>query len=952
MIAAAAVSASAAALAVTPAGTRAAERRTGGAPRPSASAAHRAAGHAARAAEARLPLAFEPAGASGADFVARGAGYAVFVRGASATLVLRDDEGRTRRLRIAVAGAPEDVRAVGADPLPGRVHRLVGAPAEWRTDLVSFARIVVSGVAPGVDLVWRGNEGRLEYDLVVAPGADPEAVEMEVQPGEVALDGDALILRTRGVELRQPAPVIVQTGSDGSRTRVEGRYEIRRPGRVGFRVGAYDAARPLVIDPVLVYSAFVGGNGFDEARGAALDRDGNLYLTGETLSTNFPLAGPFDGNGPDGFSESFVVKIAPSGTQRVYATYLGGSADERSYTLDVDRDGNVVLGGHTESPDFPTTAGALSRTLASADGDGFVTRLNAQGSGLLYSTYLGGNGLDHAIGVDADFAGFIYVTGSTGSTDFPLVNPVQSQRRGGVDAYVARIDPSLPGAAQLVYSTYLGGGSQDRGWSIAADALGRAVAVGGTGSSNFPTANALDPVGNGVLDAFVVRLNPAGALVYSTFLGGDGAEEAFGVALDGGGNAIVVGYTDSQTGFVTVNAVQPVKGAGTDAFVAKLDPSGASRLYATFLGGSADDSGDDVDVDRCGRAYVTGTTASPDFPLRLPLQGQPAGGEDAFASVLPPGGGQLLFSTYFGGTANEHGQGIRVPGCSGDVFLVGTVDSRSFPRTSGSVQRRFGGTPSDGFVARIGLDPDDDGLTDVVEAAEGRNPAVRDNDVFAPGGAGPRLFAMQQFRDWVNREGAEPGIQFVANQAATIGRAQAIVNFFDTPEYQGEVLPALRLVTAFAIATGNGIAAADDVLDATDDAQAGATGFDLARSFAAQPAFGSAYGGLGNPAFVRQVFLDLLGREPAQAGLTFYTNQLDAGRPRADVFAEVALTGEFAQRHAERVFVLAAFVEMLARSPAPAGLDFWIGRLEGGAPRAQLVQGILASSEYRARFLP
>ena len=906
-----------------------------------------------RAAAASLPLAFEPTAGGAAMFVARGAGYAVFLRGGSAHLVLRDDAGGAVRVGIGVAEAREDARGAGEGPLPGSVHRLVGAPGTWRTDVPTFERVRVERVRPGVDLVWRGNEGRLEYDLVVAPGADPAAVEIAVEPAELALEGDELVIRAGRARLRQPAPVVFQTVGDGSVQRVDGRYELRGSGRIGFRVGAYDPTRPLVIDPVLVYSTFVGGNGFDEARGAAQDRGGNLYLTGETLSTNFPLAGPFDGNGPNGFSESFVVKINPTGTQRVYATYLGGSADERSYTLDVDRDGNVIVGGHTESTDFPTTAGALRRDLASADGDGFVTKLNAQGSGILYSTYLGGNGLDHVIGVAVDFAGGIYVTGSTGSTDFPVANPVQSEKRAGVDAYVAKLNPFASGAAQLVYSTFLGGAGQDRGWSIAVDPQGRATATGSTGSSNFPTANALDAVGNGVLDAFVARLSPGGApLVYSTYLGGDGSEEGLSVALDPDGNAYIAGYTDSETGFVTASAFQPVKGAGLDAFVVKLNPAGTTRLYATFLGGSGDDSGDDVDVDRCGRAYVTGTTASPNFPQRLALQGSNGGGEDAFASMLAPSGAQLLFSTFFGGVANEHGQGIRVPGCSGDVALVGTVDSRAFPRTEAALQRRFGGTPSDGFAARIGLDGDADALTDVVEAAEGRNPAVKDNDIFSPGPPGPRLFAMQQFRDWVNREGLEGGIQFVANQAATIGRAQAIVNLFETGEYQNETLPAARLVTAFALGTGNGIPAADDVTAAVADFQWGATGFDLARSFAARASFGNAYGGLNNQTFVRRVFLDLLGREPAAGGLAFYTNQLDAGRPRSDVFAEVALTGEFAQRHADRVFVLAAFIEMLARSPAAAGLDFWIGRLESGAPRAQLVQQILASAEYRERFVP
>jgi beta-propeller repeat-containing protein len=641
----------------------------------------------ARVSEAygRLPLHFEAnRGQTRQDvcFLARGPGYSLYLTAGEAVLVLarpnpdakRDLRSTPERLNTQARATPVVVRMslVGAAPkplvsgleeLPGKANYFIGNdPAKWRTNVPTYAKVHYQDVYPGIDLVYYGNQRQLEYDFVVAPGGDPERIALGFQ-GVERLEIDAegeLVLHAAGGALRQRKPVIYQE-TDGLRREIDGGYILKGANRVGFRVAAYDDSRPLVIDPVLFYSTYLGGSGFEVGNGIAVDPVGNAYVTGTTASVNFPTtAGAFDMTLDmtlEGNSEAFVTKLNPTGSALLYSTYLGGSSGEEGFGIAVDIAGNAYVTGETGSPDFPTTLGAFQTAPGFGGNDAFITKLNPTGTVLIYSTYLGGSNSDEGFGIVVDALGNAYVTGTTTSTNFPTSNAFQIAFAGGTrDAFVTKINPAGTGP---VYSTYLGGGGDDSGHSIAVDATGNAYLSGATGSINFPTTpgafqmtfqggdgSFLPPFGFlPPLDAFATKLNATGsALVYSTYLGGSSDEAGLGIAVDAGGNAYVTGLTDS-TNFPTLNAIQSTfAGGDRDAFVTKINPMGTGLVYSTYLGGTGDDVGFGIALDGLPspNAYVTGVTASVNFPTTPgAFQTSNAGSYDAFVAkivdvVLPP----------------------------------------------------------------------------------------------------------------------------------------------------------------------------------------------------------------------------------------------------------------------------------------------------------------------------
>jgi uncharacterized repeat protein (TIGR01451 family) len=382
-----------------------------------------------------------------------------------------------------------------------------------------------------------------------------------------------------------------------------------------------------------VYSTYLGGSSTDLGLGIAVDRSGNAYVTGQTFSTNFPTVNalqPSFGGAP---SDAFAAKINASGSALVYSTYLGGGNFDSGQGIAVDRSGNAYVTGYTTSTNFPT-AHALQPS-SGGGSDAFAAKINASGSALVYSTYLGGSSNDIADGIAVDSAGNAYVTGNTLSTNFPTVNALQPSSGGGFDAFAAKINAS---GSALIYSTYLGGSSDDFGFGIAVDRSGNAYVTGRTGSTNFPTVNALQPSSGGGNDAFAAKISVTGsALVYSTYLGGSGDENGngfAGIAVDSSGNAYVTGGTTS-TNFPTVNALEPSFGGGpSDAFAAKINAGGSALVYSTYLGGTSDDYGYGIAVDSSGNAYVTGQTASTNFPTAHALQPSSGGGFDAFLAKI------------------------------------------------------------------------------------------------------------------------------------------------------------------------------------------------------------------------------------------------------------------------------------------------------------------------------
>jgi len=635
-----------------------------------------------------LPLAFEAnhgqAGAA-AQFVARGDGYALRLDPAGATLSLAGPgQQRAAAIRMTIEGASPTARAAGDSVLPGRSHYLLGNdPAAWHVGIPRYAAVRYEEVYRGVDLVYHGaSQRQLEYDFVVAPRTDPRVIRLRFEGvSGLSLDKDGgLVLHAEGGDVTWRAPIAYQE-TGGTRQPVAARYTIRGKGEVGFRVAHHDQARPLVIDPVLVYSTYFRGSASDRGSAIAVDGAGDAYVTGTTCSSDFPTVGPAQGS-LGGGCDAFVTKLSPAGAI-VYSTFLGGSGEDHGFGIAVDAVGRAHVVGQTFSPDFPTVS-AVQGSLGGI-ADAFVTKLSPAGDALVYSTYLGGsfgqfpyNGNESGYALAMDGAGNAYVTGFTDAYDFPTVNPLQSTLGGFADAFITKLPPA---GGPLVYSTYLdlvpliGGGTV--GYGIAVDGSGGAFVVGETIDAD-DLAGSPGTESPGVFDAFVARIAPAGnALVYSSVFGGISEDAAYGVALDGAGNATVAGYTTSPD-FPTVNPLQGSLGGFVDAFVAKLSADSISFVYSTYLGGSDGDAAYGVALDGAGNAYVTGGTGSEDFPTVDPIQGTKASSSDAFLTEISADGSALVYSTYYGDPDPAHflgeaGFGVAVDG-SGNAHVVGSVD--------------------------------------------------------------------------------------------------------------------------------------------------------------------------------------------------------------------------------------------------------------------------------------
>jgi hypothetical protein len=662
----------------------------------------------------RLPLHFERNQGqveSSVRFLARGHGYSLFLTPTEAVLALRQREtANAAVLRFTLVGGNRRPTVAGGGELPGRINYFVGNdPARWRTNIATYARVHYSEVYPGIDLVYYGNQQQLEYDFVVAPGANPGRIRMSFDGArDVRLDASGdLILRVAGGEIRQHRPVVYQD-VQGVRQQVAGRYVMNDRRQVGFDLGAYDRSRPLVIDPVLVYSTYLGGSQNDLAHDVAVDAAGNAYVGGETSSPDFPTVSGAYSTSIVGAIDGFVTKLNPTGTTLIYSTYLGSGATDRVTGIAVDpATGHAYVTGETIQPapgaaPFPTTPGAFD-TSSNGSFDVFVSQLDSSGATLIYSTYLGGGSADRGHAIAIDTAGNAYVTGQTISALFPTTVGAFDPTLGGFDAFVTKVNAS---GSALLYSTFLGGSSTETGNGIAVDADGRAYVTGQTLSADFPTtAGAFDTTRDGN-DAFVTKLTLAGTgpldLVYSTYLGGSSAEVGNGIAVAGGGGAFVTGQTTSEDFPTTIAAFDVSLGGSADAFVTKVNLTGSALDYSTYLGGGNTETGTDVAVDQLLNAHVTGATASADFPTSNAVQPGPGGGGDAFVTRLDSTGSALVESTYIGGSGADSGNGIAVDSASYS-YVAGVTQSADFPTTAGAYDTD--GTTiglEEAFVVKIG----------------------------------------------------------------------------------------------------------------------------------------------------------------------------------------------------------------------------------------------------------
>ena len=620
------------------------------------------------------------------------------------SLTLRSLDGS---VGIEFAGASDAAKTAGIDLLPGQRNYLLGNdPEKWHTGVPTFQRVRYTDLYPGIDLAFYGNQNEFEYDFIVKAGSDPRAIRLRVDRATRARISNAgdLFLKRGDVAVTQRKPIVYQE-IDGERHVIAGNYLLLNRHEIGFQIGAYDRTWPLIIDPTLVYSTYLGGGGDDSGSSIAIDGSGNVYVAGTTASLNFPTNGPAFANNK-GLADVFVTKIDPAGANIIYSTYIGGSGLDRADGIAVDASGNAFIVGRVDSTsmDFPVTAGSFGPAYRGGDFDGFVSKLNAQGNALIYSGFLGGEENDSVEGIAVDAAGVAYVTGGTKSNAFPSTgNAFQGQRAGDTDAFLTKINA---GGSGFLYSSYLGGSGTDRGSGVVIDGNGLAYVAGYGASPDFPTEDPFQAGFGGNFDAFIAKFDTTqtgiNSLVFCTYLGGSGDDKAFGIAADAGVNNLYVTGQTSSNNFPVLNPVQPSSGGSFDAFIAKISNTG-TKVYASYFGGSGDDRATGVAVNSSG-VYLTGFTSSTNLPTVSPLQLNNGGAFDAFVAKLNPAGNALLYSTYLGGSANENfvaavtsTNPIAVD--SSNAYVTGFTSSGNFPTQSPLQSSKAAG--QDAFIAKI-----------------------------------------------------------------------------------------------------------------------------------------------------------------------------------------------------------------------------------------------------------
>ncbi len=588
-------------------------------------------------------------------------------------------------------------------------------PSNWMPNCGNCRRVVLKDVWPGVDVVWRasppasggGMGGLIEFDFLVHPGADANQIRVEclglTGDLEATEDGGELLLPTSLGVLRQSLPEAFQIETDGSLAPVQAEFEVKGGNSFGVALPeGHNPAKPLIVDP-LVYSTYLGGGSDEIAFAIASDGAGGVVVTGWTTSSNFPTTAGAYSRSYGGGLDVFITRLKAQGNDIIYSTYLGGESDDYAYAIAADGAGGVFVTGKTSSDGFPTTAGAFDRSRNGLS-DAFVARLNSDGTGLLYSTYLGGVGDDWSNTITPDGAGGVVVAGLTYSNDFPTTGGAYDVSYNGgdglSDAFVTRLNSDGSG---LIYSTYLGGVSDDWSNAITADGAGGVIVTGVTYSSDFPTtAGAFDRSFNGNYDSFVARLNAAGSgLIYSTYLGGGSFDDAFALAPDGAGGVFVAGRTYSADFPTTVGAFDRTQNGVGDAFVTHLNSAGSGLLYSTFIGGSTEDYANSLVPDVAGGVVVAGHTESDNFPTTAGAYNTSLNGTDAFVARLNASGTGLLYSTYLGGGSDDYANALILDGAGG-VVVAGYTLSSDFPTSAGAFDRSFDGS-SDAFVTRLDI---------------------------------------------------------------------------------------------------------------------------------------------------------------------------------------------------------------------------------------------------------
>lgn len=629
-------------------------------------------------------------------------------------------------IQINLAGANSKPMATGEDLQPGRVNYFIGKdPSKWQKEVPLYRQVRYTNVYPGIDVVYYGNQSRVEHDFVVNPGADPSKIQLDVQGVDrLSLDtnGD-LVLHKNTDEVRLQAPVLYQE-FHGVKVSVTGQYKIQNSTHVSFSLGQYDKTMPLVIDPVLVYGTFLGGLADDQATGIGVDSDGSAYVTGMTQSTNFPLASQ---SGPiPSYQSAFVAKLDVSGSSLVYADYVGGTSYSQATGMALDSSNHVFMTGFTSSCDFPVVNAYQSDCAGGYDA--FVSEISADGSSLLYSTYLGGNSDEYTSGIALDPSGNIYIAGYTYSLNYPTINAFQGaaqpnqQEYYGLYGFLSKLSPD---GSSLVYSTYFAGSANvvqscyyGLCWpnpynyinGIAVDASGNAYVAGTTNTYDFPVTDGAYQTSNGTnydqQVGVMGKFDPAGNLSYSTYVNASAGSDwmnVSGIAVDSQGAAYIVGQAypwDMTFPITSTHICDPSEASCSYGYILKLDPTGSVPVYSTFLAANVDVNPQSVLLDSNGDAFVLSQSGGgdPEF-LVNPIEGF-TNQTDLYIQEVDPTGGSVLFSTWLGGYGYDYPGGIALDS-TGAIYLTGYTNSSDFPVTAAALQNTLGGN-TDVFVSKIG----------------------------------------------------------------------------------------------------------------------------------------------------------------------------------------------------------------------------------------------------------
>jgi hypothetical protein len=737
---------------------------------------------------AKLPLSFEAnLGQTdpGVKFLSRGSGYTLFLTKSDAVLTLHGSKASgkepgsgtqsgqatdaaqrtTSVLRMMLAGANSQASAAGVDKLPGKINYFIGNdPKKWYSGIPTYGKVQYTDVYPGIDLTYYGNQGQLEYDFAVSPGASPRSIRLQLKGADrvrVSPSGD-LILGIPAGEVRLHKPHVYQLEAKGThlpgkearavvvRHEISGRYVVRRNREIGFEVGAYNPRQTLIIDPVLVYSTYLGGSNDEKLSGAAVTPGGELTVVGDTASSDFPTKNPYQGAlGAGSPRNVFITQLSADGSSLVFSTYLGGSSSDGGWGVAIESSGNIYVDGFSSSSNFPVTPTAYQGTLVGGTGayDIFLSKFDSTGSSLLYSSYIGQMDynfvVDGQVGLAINNTGWAYVCSATNSSSYPAITPSTAVQPtlGGADSGVLTIlDTTKSGSNSLVYGTFLGGSSPSSAvtsmLNVAVDSSGNVYATGYTRSANFPTTSGAFQAscpGTCTDNAYVAKINPVGNgglndLLYSTYFGGtdNNIAHGLGIAVDSSGDAYITGFTQSATLPTTPGAFQGAcskcgsSSSPDDGFVAKISPGGQGAtdlVYSTYLGGESYDEPKVIALDSSNDAYIVGRTASQQFPVMNPLQAAKAGpvatgscstgtcsAFDGSITELNSTGTGLIFSTFNGGSNFDSWNAVVVDS-SGNIYVGGRTQSLDYGATEGVFQPAHaaitGGSGFDNIMAKI-----------------------------------------------------------------------------------------------------------------------------------------------------------------------------------------------------------------------------------------------------------